>query len=202
AGVLAEDFGPSLEPQALQYLTKIQSSSARMSSLMDDLLRLSRVARSELHPGTVDLAVLAESIVEELREAEPARNVEFSCSGPLTVFADLGLMRIALQNLLGNAWKYTSRTPKARVSLTVSPKPQGRVYIVEDNGTGFDMSSAKKLFQPFVRLHESSDFEGNGIGLALVARIVARHGGSVWAESGAGTGTRFFFTLGEADGVR
>jgi signal transduction histidine kinase len=202
AGVLTEDFGPALVPQARQYLAKIQSSAARMSSLMDDLLRLSRVARSELHPGTVDLAKLAESIVEELREAEPTRNVEFSCSGPLTVFADLGLMRIALQNLLGNAWKYTSRTPQARVSLKASLEPAGRVYIVEDNGTGFDMSSVKNLFQPFVRLHESSNFEGNGIGLAIVERIVARHGGRAWAQSEAGTGARFFFSLGEINGLR
>jgi signal transduction histidine kinase len=169
-----------------------------MGSLIDDLLRLSRAGRVEMRPEPVDLATLAQTIVAELRQRQAGRKVDFFCNGPLPAVADRALIRILLENLLDNAWKYTRKEPAAQVALAAAPGTAGAkesVFVVTDNGAGFDMRFVDKLFAPFQRLHPVSDFEGTGIGLATVRRIAARHGGRVWAESQPGAGAAFYFTL-------
>ena len=195
AMALEEDFASQLPPTAQSYLKKMHRGVSRMSSLISDLLSLSRVTRSPMRRVEMDLAILADQVMTELREAEPNRAVEFWCDRPLTVLVDPGLMKAALRNLLGNAWKYTSKTQDAQIRLTSSGGMRP-VFTVEDNGVGFSMQEVSKLFQAFQRLHEASEFPGNGIGLALVQRVIVRHGGQIWAEGEPGRGAKFSFWLG------
>jgi PAS domain S-box-containing protein len=195
---LLEDYADRLDPQGRDYLQRARLASQRMARLIDDLLKLSRVSRSEMRRGPVDLAALARAVVAELRAAEPERQVEFVCPPQLMANADESLLRVALENLLGNAWKFTGRHPAAKVEFGVAlaKREDGQVvYYVRDDGAGFDMAHAAKLFGPFQRMHSSAEFRGSGIGLATVQRIVRRHGGEVWAKAAVEQGATFYFTL-------
>jgi signal transduction histidine kinase len=192
--ILLEDYARGLDEEARGYLGRVRAASRRMATLIDDLLDLSRVTRSALARRSVDLSAIASEVAAELRKSRPGREVEFVISDGLTANADPRLLRIALENLLGNAFKFTEKQPRAVVEFGVTDGSP--VYYVRDNGVGFDMAYAAKLFGAFQRLHPSEDFEGTGIGLATVQRIVQRHGGMVWAEGEVGKGATFYFTLG------
>src|SRR5262249_46800048 len=153
------------------------ANSKRMAQLIDDLLQLSQITRRELQHAPCDLATLARGIVEDLRTRNPERQVEVVIAESMPVVGGVGLLRPALENLIGNAWKFTGKTPDARIEVGVEQNGQGPVYFVADNGAGFDMAFAGKLFAPFQRLHSKDEFEGTGIGLSTIQRIVARHGG-------------------------
>jgi light-regulated signal transduction histidine kinase (bacteriophytochrome) len=167
-----------------------------MGELIDDLLELSRVGRAALNRRPVDLSSLARSIAADLARKEPDRRVEFVIEETPIAGADLRLLQIVLENLLGNAWKFTSKVAAPRIEFHTHDALGETQYIVRDNGDGFDAQYAAKLFQPFQRLHLEADFAGTGIGLATVHRIIDRHGGRVWAESVAGNGAAFLFTIG------
>ncbi|ATC63977.1 hypothetical protein CMV30_08470 [Nibricoccus aquaticus] len=199
---IAEDYDAALDDNGRDYLRRIRDASQRMAQLIDDLLRLSRATRTQMRVDTIDLAALAQNVATELRQADtPGRHVEFTCPSALPAKVDRDLMRIVLDNLLGNAWKYTRRQPSPKIEFSVANAPadspdQGcLVYTIRDNGAGFDMKYAGKLFAPFQRLHTRAEFEGTGIGLATVRRIITRHGGRVWAESALDLGTQIHFTL-------
>jgi signal transduction histidine kinase len=188
----------ALSPAGRERLRRVRDSVKRMGQLIDDMLYLAKVTRAELHREATDLAPMVRDIVAELRaHHQPAHAVDFVMPPSAPALCDLRLMRIALANLLGNAWKFTGRREGARVEFSVSDTPDaGLVYRVQDNGAGFDMARASKvLFTPFERLHTSADFPGTGIGLATVQRIVERHGGRLWAEAAVGQGASFYFTL-------
>lgn len=191
--VLAQRYADHLDPQGLRILERIQSSTQRMSQLIDDLLELSLVTRSELAIADVELSALAADIVGELAQT---RAVRVSIEPDLIVRGDKNLLRIALENLLSNAWKFTSKVAAPAIELGRTERDGVPVYFVRDNGAGFDMRRASELFVAFHRLHAAKDFEGTGIGLAIVQRIVHRHGGRIWAEGAAGRGATFSFTLG------
>lgn len=194
--VLWENYLPNLDDRGKHYLQRIQANSKRMSDLIDALLQLSRVTRSEMKPVKVNLSAIAEEIIEELRSENPERQVEVELAPGLETKGDPQLLRIVLNNLLHNAWKYTSKRSYSQIKMGVIdknvPKP---TYFVKDNGAGFDQEYADKLFTAFQRLHSQSDFPGTGIGLATVQRIVYRHGGKVWAEGKCDQGTTIFFSL-------
>jgi PAS domain S-box-containing protein len=192
---VAEDEESTLSPAARGYLERVLRASARMGQLIDDLLGLSRLSRAELRRESVDLTALAQAVVAELAAREPQRDVEFRVQPELRVDADPHLLRVLLENLLGNAWKFTQRVERPRIELSATWREGRTVYCVRDNGAGFDMRYADKLFTPFQRLHEAKEFPGTGIGLAIVQRVVHRHGGHVWAESAPGQGAAFFFRL-------
>jgi PAS domain S-box-containing protein len=196
---LEEDFAARLDETGCGYLRRIRAASQHMGHLIDDLLLLSRASRVEMRREPLDLSALAAEIDAELRAHHPDRTVEFRCAPGLRAAADRALTRIVLYNLLDNAWKYTRRQPAARIELAEHPAPAdcpAPVFVVRDNGAGFDMRHAGKLFAPFQRLHAPADFEGTGIGLATVKRIVARHGGRVWADAAVARGANFYFTFG------
>ena len=185
-----------LDERGRDYLQRIRRASQRMGRLIDDLLKLSRIARSEMRRERVDLGAVARRIVEELRETDPQRRVTVVVSD-MIAHVDPRLVEIALRNLIGNAWKFTSRRPEPTIEIGSQGVDGERVYFVRDDGAGFDMAYAEQLFGAFQRLHDAREYEGTGIGLATVARIVARHGGRVWAEASVGVGATFYFTLGE-----
>jgi signal transduction histidine kinase len=193
--VLSEDYQDRLDETGLDYLRRVRAAASRMGVLIDDMLRLSRLGRQEMQVSRVDLSELANSSLNKLTESEPNRHVRFNVEPGLTVQGDQHLLSIALDNLLGNAWKYTGRREKAEILFGKSENEGKPCYFVKDNGAGFDMRYAGNLFGAFQRLHKSSDFEGTGIGLATVARIIHRHGGSVWAESEVDAGATFYFQL-------
>ncbi len=196
---LEEDFAERLDETGCGYLRRIRAASQHMGRLIDDLLLLSRASRVEMRREPLNLSALAAEIAAELRAHYPDRAVEFVCAPDLGAIADRALARIVLFNLLDNAWKYTRRQPAARIELVAHPAPAdcpAPVFAVRDNGAGFDMRHAGKLFAPFQRLHAPADFEGTGIGLATVKRIVARHGGRVWADAAVARGANFYFTFG------
>jgi two-component system, NtrC family, sensor kinase len=192
--ILLEEH-PELGDRASSHLRRIRSAAQRMGELIDALLELSRITRADLVRSRVDLSALAHGIVEELRRNEPNRRVEVAILPDVVADADGRLMRIVLDNLLGNAWKFTSKTADAQIEFGAYRQRQGTVYFVRDSGAGFDAAYAKKLFAPFQRLHGQEDFSGTGIGLATVQRIVDRHAGRVWAEGAVGRGATFFFTI-------
>jgi light-regulated signal transduction histidine kinase (bacteriophytochrome) len=166
-----------------------------MGELIDDLLTLSRVTRAEVRRTRVDLSGLAAKVVAQLRQLHPQRQVEFVLAPGLSAEGDPNLLSVALENLLGNAWKYTGRRPQARIEFSATAGDDGMTYLVRDDGAGFDPAYAGKLFQPFQRLHPPHEFDGHGIGLATVQRIVHKHGGRVWAEGAVGKGVTVYFTL-------
>jgi PAS domain S-box-containing protein len=193
---LLEDYGDVLDEQGQEYAQRIRAASEQMAILIDDLLHLSRVARAELHPQWVDLGTEAARIAEELQNHEPGRNVHFAIQRPVRVRADRTLIRTVLQNLLGNAWKFTSGRAEASIEFGTRPTGDGTICCyVRDNGAGFDPQYVGKLFNPFQRLHTTREFPGTGVGLASVQAIVDRHGGHAWAEGAVGEGATFFFTL-------
>lgn len=195
-GALLEDFSDRFEGEAGRYLNRIAANTERMADIIDNLLTLSRVARHQMNRESVDLADIARQVVEGLRVAEPERDVEVRIGNDLITTGDPALLRVVLQNLIGNAWKYSSRESEPRIEFSSYLDDQGRrTFVVRDNGVGFDMSHADDLFGAFNRLHSPAEFEGSGIGLATVKRIVHRHGGEVWAEGREGEGASFFFRL-------
>ena len=198
---LVEDHAAALDEEARGSLSRIRANSARMAELIDDLLSLSRINRAPLHLTTVDLSALATRILQELQGSTPDRVVDVVVAANLRAQADQRLSAVLLQNLLGNAWKFTSRSAAARIVVEMSESKGSVAFCVRDNGAGFDMTYAHKLFTPFQRLHRREEFEGTGIGLATVARICHRHGGAVWAEAEVGRGAAIFFTLASQDGL-
>ncbi|MGD8498295.1 MAG: PAS domain-containing protein, partial [Chromatiales bacterium] len=192
---LIEDYAADLDETALDYLARVRGAAQRMGELIDDLLQLSRVTRHELHFEPVNLSAEAEAVVAELRAAEPEREIDIRIRETPPVEGDKRLLRVLLANLIGNAWKFTGRTEGARIELDYNHTDGEDVYAVRDNGAGFDMRYADKLFGAFQRLHRSDEFEGTGIGLATVRRVLNRHGGRVWAEGAPGEGATFYFTL-------
>jgi PAS domain S-box-containing protein len=193
--VLLEDYASRLDDDGRQYLRRIQANADRMGQLIDDLLGLSRATRTELNRRQVDISALAGQIVGELRGAEPDRDVDVEIADALAATGDPHLIRLALDNLLSNAWKFTGKREHAAIEVGAARRDGEQVFFVRDNGAGFDMRYANKLFEPLQRLHSASEFEGNGIGLAIVQRILSRHGGQVWGESEPEKGATFFFTL-------
>lgn len=200
--ILLEDYSDRLDATARDYLGRLRSGSQRMAELIDDLLTLSRLTRAEMRRGAVDLTGLAWGVVAELREREPGRSVDVRIEDGLFATGDPDLIRVALDNLLGNAWKFTSRRPEGLIEVGREAIEGAEVFYVRDNGAGFDMAYASKLFGAFQRLHGSDEFEGTGIGLATVARIIHRHGGQVWANGEVGVGATFRFTLSQPEGGR
>jgi light-regulated signal transduction histidine kinase (bacteriophytochrome) len=194
--VLAETLRDRLDDSDRGHLGHIQTSVSRMHKLIEDLLGLSRIVRAPMRSSPSDLTAMAHDIAHNLKHAAPERRGEFVIASDLTVEGDSGLLRIVLDNLLGNAWKFTSKRPHALIEMGVTTNDVGeRVYFVRDNGAGFDMRYAGKLFGPFQRCHAQSEFPGTGIGLATVQRIVHRHGGRIWTEAQVDRGATFYFTL-------
>ncbi|WP_213950454.1 PAS domain S-box protein [Tepidanaerobacter syntrophicus] len=193
--ILLEDYGDILDEKGRDYLERIFSSARRMQELIDGLLKLSKIGRAELYISQVNLSKMCMDILQDLKTLEPARQVETVIAENVTVFGDRNLLRAAMENLLQNAWKFTSKNLRAKIEFGVENSEKGCVYFVRDNGIGFDMAYAEKLFKPFQRLHSESEFSGTGIGLATVQRIIQRHGGKIWVESEENVGTTFYFTL-------
>lgn len=195
---LLEDYTERLDEQGRDYLHRVRAASQRMAQLIDDMLKLSRVTRAELSREEVDLSALAQEIAVELRRAQPGREVEFTVASGLRVHGDPKLLRIVIENLLGNAWKFTGKRSGARIEFGMTHRDGKPAYFVRDNGVGFDMAYAGKLFGAFQRLHDSREFPGTGIGLATVQRVIHKHGGRVWAEGEVEKGATFYFTLPKA----
>ena len=195
---LREEYAAQLNAQGLDYLGRVETAATRMGQLIDDLLELSRVSRTELQREPMDLTDHADKVIAELRQHAPARRVEFVRPDQLLAVGDPRLLGVVLRNLLDNAWKFTARTAHARIELGARQVDSTRRYFVRDNGAGFDMRYANKLYDVFQRLHSEAEFPGTGVGLAIVQRIVHRHGGSVWGEGTVGAGALFEFTLGES----
>ena len=192
---LLEDHAEQVDTEGKDHLRRVRTAAQRMAELIDDLLDLSRVTRAEMRRERVDLSELAQDIVSQLEKSEPERRVEFFVKDDLVVNGDPSLLRVALENLLGNAWKFTGERTPARIEFGIEEQDGQRVYFVRDNGAGFDMAYADKLFGPFQRLHAATEFPGTGVGLASVQRIIHRHGGRVWAEAEVDQGATFYFTL-------
>ena len=197
---LLEDYEPELDDTARDYVRRMRAASQRMGGLIDDLLHLSRLTRREMRRQQVDLSAVARSVVKELRAAEPDRQVEVLIDEGLVAYGDPGLLRILMENLMGNAYKFTARHPTARIEFGAMCEGGETIFFVRDDGAGFDMAYVDKLFGAFQRLHHVTEFEGAGIGLATVQRIVHRHGGQVWAEGAVEEGATFHFTLGSREG--
>jgi PAS domain S-box-containing protein len=193
--ILLEDYSMKLDEQGQEYLRRVRASSQRMEQLVDDLLRLSRVVRTVIRRTRVDLSAVARTIAAELQARQPEREVEFVISPELVVMADPNLMQIVLANLMENAWKFSSKHKTARIEIGATPHDGEVAYYVRDDGAGFEMAHAANLFAAFQRLHSATDFEGSGIGLATVQRIISRHKGRIWAEGAVEQGATFFFTV-------
>ncbi len=192
---LLEDYTDRLDETGRNYLSRIRAAAQRMGQLIDDMLLLSRVGRVQIEREGVDLSGLAQAVADELRRQDPDRRIVLQIQAGLFARADRGLMRVLLDNLLGNAWKFTARTADARIDFKMQELETRHVFVVQDNGAGFDMAHASTLFQPFHRLHAVADFPGTGIGLATCQRVVDRHGGRIWAEGAVGLGATVFFTI-------
>ncbi|OLC22790.1 MAG: hypothetical protein AUH40_12680 [Chloroflexi bacterium 13_1_40CM_65_17] len=192
---LLDDYGEKLDPRAKDYLQRMRRASERMTSVFDGLQTLFRLTSGEIHREPCDISAMASEIVEEIRAADPERNVQVGIAEALTVSADPRLARILLTNLISNAWKFTAKEAAARVEVGAEVVDGDTRLFVRDNGVGFDMIYAHKLFGAFQRLHSQSEFPGVGIGLATVRRIVNRHGGRAWAEGAVGEGATFYFVF-------
>ncbi len=195
SSILAEEYAGVLDETAVDYLARIRKGALRMSQLIDALLGLSRITGRDMAKTRVDLTAIARSIAEELEKSDPHRRVDFSLAGDLKAQGDPALLRIVLDNLLRNAWKFSGTRGQARIEFGSTRKERKNIYFVRDNGAGFDMTHASKLFTVFQRLHSAEEFPGIGIGLATVQRIIARHGGRIWAEGAVNAGATFYFTL-------
>jgi PAS domain S-box-containing protein len=193
--VLEEDYAERLDDEGKNHLARIRANSNRMGQLIDDLLELSRLTRSEMRHEQIDLSAVVRRIAAELREQYPDHSVELKIEDGIAVTGDARLLWAALSNLLGNAWKYTGKQPKPQIEFGTTEHEGQCIYFVRDNGVGFDMAYVGKLFGTFQRLHGANEFPGNGVGLATVQRIIARHGGRIWAEAAVGQGATFYFSL-------
>lgn len=215
---LFECCADKLDSEGKSYLQRVRVAAGRMGELIDDMLTLSRITRSEMHRAHVDLSALAKGVADELKAAEPDREVQITVQSGLAADCDAHLLRVVMNNLLGNAWKFTGKTENPKIKFGArnsecpscstprpasrSPRSDGVAYFVRDNGAGFDMTYAEKLFGAFQRLHSTEEFPGTGIGLATVQRVINRHGGRVWAEGEVGKGATFYFTLGARSGLQ
>jgi len=197
AQVLLDTYRDKLDAEGQDWLAEILLNAKKMGELIDGLLSLARVARGELNPERVDLSAIAREAASRLRASEPARTVEIVVQDGLGADVDIRLARALLENLLGNAWKFTGQAPAARIELGATVRDGAPAFFVRDNGAGFDMAFAAKLFAPFQRLHSATEFPGTGIGLATAQRIVHRHGGRIWAEGVVDVGASFYFTFPE-----
>ncbi len=195
AFLLEQSTGDVAGPENQALFEKLSRVSERMSTLIDDLLHLSRATSTPLHRAPIDLSEMSENILAGLKTEDPGRHIEIKVAHGARAFADEGLVHLVLENLLRNAWKYTSKAPAPEIDFTFTEEAAGPVFHVHDNGAGFDPRYADRLFRPFQRLHSQSEFPGSGIGLATAYRIVARHGGKIWAKGKLGNGADFFFTL-------
>jgi light-regulated signal transduction histidine kinase (bacteriophytochrome) len=203
--IVKEDYGKLLDRVGNDHLDRVLGAAVRMNLMIDALLTLARLSTQPLAQQPVNLSQLAAYIADDLRRGAPEREAEIDIEAGLQAHGDPTLLRLVLENLLGNAWKYSQRCHRTQISLRTVPNPSspqgppgsnaGRAFVVRDNGAGFDMRSADRLFGLFQRLHSNSDFPGHGVGLASVRRIVKRHGGDIWAEAEVGRGAAFFFTL-------
>ena len=195
---LLEDYSDKLDADGQDALHRIRAASQRMGRLIDDMLRLSQVTRVEVKEELIDLSILASRIANTVQSEQPERLVEWIIDDHMTLFADKSLTQIVMQNLIENAWKFTSKTDRAVIKIGVIDRPEGKTYFVADNGAGFDMLHVDQLFGAFHRLHHVADFPGTGIGLAIVQRIIHRHDGRIWVEAKQNEGATFFFTVREA----
>ena len=193
--ILHHDYAEQLGVKGQDYLERIRRAAQHMGMLIDDLLKLSRVTRAELLREEVDLSELAQEVMAELRKQDPERVVQFTLRPGLTAHGDRRLMRVVLDNLLSNAWKFTGQRAVANIEFGVMMLHEQPTWFVRDNGAGFDMAYADKLFGVFQRLHDAREFSGTGVGLATAQRIIHKHGGQIWAESEVDAGTTFYFTL-------
>jgi signal transduction histidine kinase len=193
--LVIEDAGDQLGPEGIEYLNRIKDSARRMNDLIEELLKLSLVGRCAITKQSIDLSALAHEVAAELQRREPERRVEFVIEPGLVVEGDGPLLRIALENLISNASKFSSKQEHSRIELGRRPSADRGIYFVRDNGVGFDMDYVDKLFKPFERMHLQTDFPGTGLGLTIVQRIIARHGSDIWVESAPGEGATFFFNL-------
>jgi PAS domain S-box-containing protein len=192
---LLEDYEKKLDRTGQDYLRRLRAASQKMGELIDGILKLSRLTRSEMRHVPIDLSALAEEIANRLQEMQPERRVKFAIAKELTANGDPQLLRVLLENLLDNAWKFTSKKPRAKIEFSMNRNNGKKTFYIRDNGVGFDMTYADRLFSAFQRLHEATEFPGTGIGLATVKRIIHRHGGTIWAEGAVGKGATFHFTL-------
>ncbi|MBI3332819.1 MAG: hybrid sensor histidine kinase/response regulator [Candidatus Omnitrophica bacterium] len=192
---LLEDYGSRLDAQGKDYLQRLSAESQRMDKLINDLLNLSRLNRGEIRRERVNLSAAAREIVGRLKEMQPDRRVSLFISDGITAHGDPTLLRLVLENLLGNAWKFTGKRPGAKIVFGATRQEGKTIYFVRDDGAGFDPAYSGKLFTAFQRLHNEAEFPGTGIGLATVQRIIRRHGGLIWAEGKVGKGATFYFTL-------
>ncbi len=192
---LLEDYSDKLDKEGKHYLQRVRNAATEMALLIDDLLNLSRISRRELKRGNVDLSKIIISIKDKLIASEPGRIVKFTIEEDVRVEGDSNLLKIVMENLFSNAWKFTSKKKNAKIEFGILQKEGKTVYYIKDNGVGFDMRYADKLFSPFQRLHRKEDYPGTGIGLATVKRIILKHGGNIWAESEIEKGTTFYFTI-------
>jgi light-regulated signal transduction histidine kinase (bacteriophytochrome) len=199
--IVKEDYGQLLDRVGNDHLDRVLGAATRMNLMIDALLTLARLSTQPLAQQPVNLSQLAAYIMDDLKRGAPERQADIDIEPGLFAHGDPTLLRLVLENLLGNAWKYSGRCHRAQISLrnvpqeTAQGRPGARSYVVRDNGAGFDMRSAERLFGLFQRLHSNSDFPGHGVGLASVRRIVKRHGGDIWAEAEVGRGAAFYFTL-------
>lgn len=193
--ILIEDHAAQLNLQGQQYLSRMRENVRRMTELIDDLLSLSQVTRTQISRQNVDLSALAQTIATDLQQTQPDRQGEFIIAEGIIVNGDKRLLQIVLENLLANAWKFTGKLSQTRIEIGITQHEGQQVYFVRDNGVGFDMTYAERLFGAFQRLHSNTEFPGTGIGLAIVQRIIHRHGGRVWAEGAVGQGATFCFTI-------
>ncbi len=195
SALLADRYHDTLDDEGKQFLGHVRASTSRMADVIDNLLRLAKITRQEIRREQVDLSRIVSEITAELKAALPQRECDCRIAPHLLTHGDAGLLRVALENLVRNAWKFSARNIKATIEFGSLERGGQRIFFVRDNGVGFDMAHAGKLFQPFARLHGETDFPGVGIGLATVQRIIHRHGGRIWAEGAEGKGATFFFTL-------
>ncbi|MDO9558905.1 MAG: ATP-binding protein, partial [Syntrophales bacterium] len=194
---LLEDYRDTLDDTAKSYLDRVRKATRHMGRLIDDMLKLSRVTRTEFRHESVDLSTMVRTIFENLQQSDPGRTVDVIIREGVLVNGDSYLLQIALENLVGNAWKFTGEEARPQVEFGTTVKEGKTTCFIRDNGVGFDMTYVDKLFGAFQRLHTSVEFPGTGIGLATVRRIINRHGGQVWAEAEVGKGATFYFTLAE-----
>lgn len=193
--IISEDFGEDLPEEAASHLQRVQNAAQRMDLLIQDLLELSRVTRKALLKKDVNLSALAADVSAELQKQPHSRTVDFVIADELIAPGDPTLLKVVLENLIGNAWKYTGKVQHARIEIGQEQREGLTAYFVRDNGAGFNMARAARIFDPFVRLHDSHEFEGSGIGLSTVQRIIHRHGGCIWAAAEPDKGAAFYFTL-------
>ena len=193
---LLEDYGKILDETGKEYINRVRKSTHRMAQLIDDMLRLSRLTRVEMNIQKVDLSQLSSSIIDDYKKTEPERKIKFIINKEMIADGDANLLHILLENLLGNAWKFTKKRENAEIRFGKTKQGQDTVFFIRDNGAGFNMKYVDKLFIPFQRLHDETDYPGTGIGLGIVSRIIHRHGGRIWAEAEENKGATFYFTLG------